>query len=80
MTDPPFMAVEVQPAITFTHGGVRIDPSAQVLDSVSEPIPGLLAAGADGGGVFNRGYLGGLALATVFGLQASKTAIGMEQA
>ena len=38
------------------------------------PIPGLLAAGADAGGVFHRAYAGGLATALVFGLQAAATA------
>jgi hypothetical protein len=37
-------------------------------------IPGLLAAGADAGGVFNRAYAGGLACALVFGLQTAATA------
>jgi hypothetical protein len=39
-----------------------------------EPIRGLLAAGADAGGVFHRAYAGGLAAALVFGLQAAATA------
>lgn len=68
---PPFYALEVRPAITFTHGGLRIDPSARVLDGSGSPIPGLLAAGADAGGVFDIGYGGGLAAAGVFGLRAA---------
>ena len=68
---PPFYALEVRPAITFTHGGLRIDPSARVLDGGGSPIPGLLAAGADAGGVFDVGYGGGLAAAGVFGLRAA---------
>jgi succinate dehydrogenase/fumarate reductase flavoprotein subunit len=71
---PPYYIIEVIPAITFTFSGLQIDPQARVLDEAGEPIPGLLAAGADAGGVFNRAYAGGLACALVFGLQAAATA------
>ena len=71
---PPFYVIEVIPAITFTFSGLRIDPQARVLDEAGDVIPGLLAAGADAGGVFNRAYAGGLACALVFGLQAAATA------
>jgi succinate dehydrogenase/fumarate reductase flavoprotein subunit len=71
---PPYYIIEVIPAITFTFSGLRIDPQARVLDEAGEVIPGLLAAGADAGGVFNRAYAGGLACALVFGLQAAATA------
>jgi hypothetical protein len=37
-------------------------------------VPGLLAAGADAGGVFRSAYAGGLAAALVFGLTAAETA------
>ena len=76
---PPYYIIEVIPAITFTFSGLRIDPQARVLDEAGEVIPGLLAAGADAGGVFNRAYAGGLACALVFGLQAAVTA-GVERA
>lgn len=62
----PFYAMEVKPAITFTEGGLGVDTHARVLDTAGEAIPGLFAAGADVGGVFNGGYAGGLALAAVF--------------
>jgi succinate dehydrogenase/fumarate reductase flavoprotein subunit len=71
---PPYYIIEVIPAITFTFSGLRIDPQARVLNETGEAIPGLLAAGADAGGVFNRAYAGGLACALVFGLQAAATA------
>jgi succinate dehydrogenase/fumarate reductase flavoprotein subunit len=74
LVDPPFYVIEVIPAITFTFSGLSIDPRARVLDESGEVIPGLLAAGADAGGVFNRAYAGGLACALVFGLQAAATA------
>jgi succinate dehydrogenase/fumarate reductase flavoprotein subunit len=72
--NPPFYVIEVIPAITFTFSGLQIDPEARVHDSSGQVIPGLLAAGADAGGVFNRAYAGGLACALVFGLQAAATA------
>jgi hypothetical protein len=72
--DGPFHALEVRPAITFTQGGLRVDIRARVLNAAGVPIPGLLAAGADVGDVYNGGYAGGLALATVFGLVAERTA------
>lgn len=71
---PPYYVIEVIPAITFTFSGLRIDPQAHVLHESGEVIPGLLSAGADAGGVFNRAYAGGLACALVFGLQAAATA------
>jgi predicted oxidoreductase len=71
---PPYYVIEVIPAITFTFSGLRIDPHARVLDASGQVIPGLLAAGADAGGVFDRAYAGGLACALVFGLQAAATA------
>jgi succinate dehydrogenase/fumarate reductase flavoprotein subunit len=75
LQDPPFYVIEVVPAITFTFGGLLIDAEARVLDASGDPIPGLLAAGADAGGVFVGAYAGGLATALVFGLQAATTAV-----
>jgi succinate dehydrogenase/fumarate reductase flavoprotein subunit len=72
---PPYYVIEVVPAITFSFGGLLIDAGARVLDVQGVPIPGLLAAGADSGGVFYRAYAGGLANALVFGLQAVDTAV-----
>jgi succinate dehydrogenase/fumarate reductase flavoprotein subunit len=69
LDEPPYFAVEVQPAITFTHGGLRIDTDARVLDVDRKPIPGLFAAGADGAGVNNVGYAGGLSVGLVFAMQ-----------
>ena len=74
LVDPPYYIIEVIPAITFTFSGLRIDQHARVLDESGHVIPGLLAAGADAGGVFQRAYAGGLACALVFGLQAAVTA------
>lgn len=67
--------MEIQPAITFTHGGLRTDADSRVLDANGEPIAGLLAAGADAGGTYHQAYAGGLAMAAVFGMIASETAL-----
>ena len=71
---PPFYVIETVPAITFTFGGLVIDEDARVLDGDGRPIPRLLAAGADAGGLYVRAYAGGLAAALVFGLRAARTA------
>jgi succinate dehydrogenase/fumarate reductase flavoprotein subunit len=80
LVEPPFFAIEVQPAVTFTMGGLRISPDARVLRKDGGTIPGLLAAGADVGGLYDGGYAGGLSMAAVFGLAAARTAITASRA
>ncbi len=75
LTEPPFVAVRVFAAVTHTTGGLRIDERARVLDPDGRPVPGLLAAGADAGGIFTGGYGSGLAAALVFGRIAAQTAV-----
>lgn len=74
LDEPPYYVIETEPAITFSFHGARIDDHARVLRPDGEPLPGLLAAGADAGGLWNRAYAGGLAAALVFGLTAAETA------
>ena len=64
------VAVRVAPGITHTIGGLRIDESACVAGT-----DGLLAAGADVGGISTGGYASGLAAALVFGRIAAETAL-----
>ena len=71
LVEPPYYLIEVVPAITNTWGGLRVDPQARVLGADGAPIPGLLAAGADAGGLFERAYGGGLAAGLSFGLRAA---------
>lgn len=78
LLDPPYYITELVPAITFTFGGLLIDAYARVLDERGDPIPGLLAAGADSGGLWFQAYAGGIATALVFGLQAAQTALASE--
>jgi fumarate reductase flavoprotein subunit len=72
---PPFVAVEVAPAITHTIGGLAVDGGCRVLrKSDGRPLPGLYAAGVEVGGVSVGGYTSGLAAAVVFGLVAAESA------
>nr|WP_236055480.1 FAD-binding protein [Streptomyces sabulosicollis] len=74
LDEPPYYVIEAVPAITFPFHGVRIDDRARVLGGDGEPLPGLLAAGSDTGGLWHRAYAGGIASALVFGLTAADTA------
>jgi len=73
---PPFEAYAVTCGITFTFGGLRINPAAQVLDTDGAPIPGLYAAGELVGGIFWFNYPGGTGLTNgaVFGRIAGTSA------
>jgi tricarballylate dehydrogenase len=74
---PPFEAYAVTCGITFTFGGLRIDPqSAQVLDVNFQPIPGLYTAGEMVGGIFYFNYAAGTGLVSgaVFGRIAGEAA------
>lgn len=76
---PPFEAYAVTCGITFTFGGLRVDPqTAQVLDVNFHPIPGLYTAGEMVGGIFYFNYAAGTGLVsgTVFGRIAG-TAAGL---
>ncbi|KAL1891313.1 hypothetical protein Sste5346_007773 [Sporothrix stenoceras] len=70
--DGPFFAMEVQPSITFTYGGIAIDTEGHALTPDKTRIPGLHVAGVDAGGFSNTGYTGGLSLAFVTGLWAAR--------
>ena len=74
LIQPPYRALAVRPAITFTLGGIDVDPDLRVLDHSGRPIPGLWAAGADAGGTFQGGYMGGLVLGLVQGRIAGRAA------
>lgn len=76
LDEGPWYVIECEPAITFPFHGVLIDTDARALAADRSPIPGLLCAGSDTGGVYHRGYAGGLANALVYGLAAAATAAG----
>ncbi|KAI8339505.1 FAD binding domain-containing protein, partial [Chlamydoabsidia padenii] len=60
---PPFVAVKITTGITFTFGGLAIDPlTSNVLNTSGTPINGLWACGEMVGGVFYENYPGGSGL------------------
>lgn len=76
LATPPFVAFAVTCGITFTFGGVRIAPDAQILRSDGTAIKGLFACGEMVGGLFYHNYPGGsgLTAGTVFGIRAGRAA------
>jgi len=78
LTKSPFLAVKVACGITFTFGGLGIDPdTAGVLSELTgRPIRGLYCAGELVGGLFYGNYPGGsgLTAGAVFGIKAGRAA------
>ena len=77
LTTPPYYAIKIAPGIHHTMGGVKIDTSAQVINTEGKAIPGLFAAGEVTGGVHGGNRLGGNAVAdiVIFGRIAAESAI-----
>lgn len=74
---PPFQAYMITCGITFTFGGLAINPrSGAVLSEEGDPIPGLFACGELVGGLFYFNYPGGSGLTSgaVFGRLAGAQA------
>jgi tricarballylate dehydrogenase len=73
---PPYVGYAVTCGITFTFGGLRVNPRAEVLDTEDRPVPGLHAAGELVGGLFYENYPGGTGLmaGSVFGRLAGEQA------
>jgi succinate dehydrogenase/fumarate reductase flavoprotein subunit len=75
---PPFLAVKVACGITFTFGGLAVEPETAAVLSKDEnsPIPGLFCAGEMLGGLFWGNYPGGsgLTAGAVFGRRAGTSA------
>ena len=72
----PFYAIEVEPVLHHTMGGIKINSNAQVVNQSGVAIPGLYAAGEVTGGVHGGNRLGGNAVADiiVFGKIAGTSA------
>lgn len=72
---PPYVCFPVTCGITFTFGGLRITPQAEVMDKDGQAVRGLFACGELVGGLFYHNYPGGSGLmaGAVFG----RTAGGM---
>lgn len=77
LTTAPYYAIKIAPGIHHTMGGVKINTSAQVINTEGKPIPGLFAAGEVTGGVHGGNRLGGNAVAdiVIFGRIAAQSAI-----
>ena len=76
---PPFYALNksVEGSAFFTTGGLRINPSARVLDTEGEPVPGLYSAGRNAAAVSAHYYVAsGVSVAEVltFGRIAGQNA------
>jgi tricarballylate dehydrogenase len=75
--EPPFEGYVIRCGITFTFGGVRIDPaSSQVLHVAGRPIGGLYAAGEMVGGLWFWNYPSGSGMmaGATFGRRAGRSA------
>jgi precorrin 3B synthase CobZ len=75
LSQGPFLAVKVSTGVTFTFGGLRINPeTAGVVDKSGEEVKGLWAAGEIVGGLFAGNYPGGSGLTAggVWGRKAGK--------
>lgn len=73
---PPFEAFAVTCGVTFTFGGLKVSPRAEVLDQADQPMPGLYAAGELVAGLFYHNYPGGTGLTwgAVMGKRAGENA------
>jgi tricarballylate dehydrogenase len=73
---PPFHAYHVTTGVTFTFGGLKISPQAEVEDLYGGVIPGLYAAGEIVGGLFYHNYASGTGLMSgaTFGRLAGRSA------
>ena len=73
---PPYHAYGVTAGVTFTFGGLKISPEAEVLDTAGAGLGGLYAAGEIVGGLYyhNYGSGTGLVAGVVFGRLAGESA------
>lgn len=75
LTEGPFYAIQVTPAVHYCMGGILINEKAQVLNEEGVPIQGLYASGEATGGIHGLNRLGGNSLldAVVFGRIAGRS-------
>ena len=78
---PPFLAVKVACGITFTFGGLAVDPksAAVISETTGEKVEGLFCVGEMMGGLFHGNYPGGSGLMSgaVFGRRAGRAAASL---
>ena len=72
----PYYAIKIAPGIHHTMGGIKINTSAEVIDTQGNVIPGLFAAGETTGGVHGGNRVGGNAVCDfiVYGRIAGQSA------
>lgn len=84
LTQGPFMAIKVCCGVTFTFGGLAVDPktSAVILNATGRPIPGVYCCGEMVGGLFYENYPGGSGLTSgaTFGRKAGIQAAALVKA
>ena len=76
LSTAPFYAIKIAPGIHHTMGGIKINSSAEVIDTEGNVIPGLFAAGETTGGIHGGNRVGGNAVCDfiVFGRIAGQSA------
>lgn len=74
ISDGPFFAIHIAPAVHYTMGGLKINDKTQVLNTDNKVINGLYAAGEIAGGLHGNNRIGGNSIAetVVFGRQAGQ--------
>ena len=77
LSTAPYYAIKIAPGIHHTMGGIKINTSAEVINTHGDAIPGLFAAGEVTGGVHGGNRLGGNAVAdiVIFGRIAAESAM-----
>ena len=77
LSTAPFYAIEIEPAVHHTMGGLKINTRAEVQNTSGASIPALFAAGEVTGGVHGAERLGGNAVADIciFGKIAADSAL-----
>jgi tricarballylate dehydrogenase len=85
--EPPFEGYAVRCGITFTFGGLKIEPrTGQVQHVAGRPLPGLYAAGEMVGGLFHGNYASGSGMMSgatwgrIAGTHAARAALGSASA
>jgi tricarballylate dehydrogenase len=74
---PPYIAYPIVSSIVFTFGGLKVNASAQVINTEGDPIPGLYAAGETMGMYYNAytgatSVLKGAVFGRIAGLDAAR--------
>lgn len=81
LADGPFMAVKVCCGVTFTFGGLAVDPntSAVISNKTGNALPGVYCCGEMLGGLFHQNYPGGSGLTSgaTFGRKAGAQAAAL---